>query len=49
VGIGAGNGDYKINFLSKYIILNKWVGKGLDRDILESIRNTVFALAAPTP
>ena len=31
------------------IILNKWVGRGLDRDILERIRNTVFALAAPTP
>jgi hypothetical protein len=31
------------------IILNKWVGRGLDRDILERIRNTVFALAAPVP
>jgi hypothetical protein len=31
------------------IILNKWVGRGLDRDILERIRNTVFALAAPAP
>lgn len=31
------------------IILNKWVGRGLDRDILERIHNTVFALAAPAP
>jgi hypothetical protein len=26
-----------------------WVGHGLDRDTLEKILNTVFALAAPTP
>lgn len=31
------------------IILNRWVGEGLDRDILERVRNTVFALAAPAP
>lgn len=31
------------------VLLNKWVGRGLDRDILEKIRNTVFALAAPAP
>ncbi|MEO0076841.1 MAG: hypothetical protein ABIK19_04180 [candidate division WOR-3 bacterium] len=31
------------------ILMNKWVGRGLDQDILEKIRNTVFALAAPTP
>ncbi|MBS4015372.1 MAG: hypothetical protein KGZ86_02930 [Candidatus Latescibacteria bacterium] len=31
------------------VLLNKWVARGLDRDILERIRNTVFALAAPTP
>jgi len=29
--------------------LNKWVARGLDQDTLEKIRNTVFALAAPTP
>lgn len=29
--------------------LNRWVGEGLDRDILERVRNTVFALAAPAP
>ena len=31
------------------IVLNKWVARGLDQDTLEKIRNTVFALAAPTP
>ena len=31
------------------ILLNKWVARGLDQDTLEKIRNTVFALAAPTP
>ena len=31
------------------ITLNKWVARGLDQDTLEKIRNTVFALAAPTP
>jgi len=31
------------------IILNKWVGRGLDRDTLEKIRNTIFTLAAPAP
>ncbi len=31
------------------ITINKWVGKGLDRDTLEKIRNTVFAIAAPAP
>lgn len=31
------------------IVLNKWVAAGLDRDILERIRNTVFVLTAPTP
>lgn len=29
--------------------LNLQAGRGLDRDILEIIRNTVFVLAAPTP
>jgi hypothetical protein len=27
----------------------KWIARGFDRDILERIRNTVFALTAPTP
>jgi hypothetical protein len=31
------------------VVLTKWVGRGLDRDTLEKIRNTVFALAASTP
>jgi hypothetical protein len=31
------------------VVLTKWVGRGLDRDTLEKIRNTVFALAAPAP
>ncbi|MCX8015000.1 MAG: hypothetical protein N2748_03175 [candidate division WOR-3 bacterium] len=31
------------------VALNKWVARGLDQDILEKIRNTVFALAAPAP
>jgi hypothetical protein len=31
------------------ITVNKWVGKGLDRDTLEKIRNTIFTIAAPTP
>jgi hypothetical protein len=31
------------------IIVNKWVGRGLDRDTLEKIRNVVFSLAAPAP
>ena len=31
------------------VVLNKWVARGLDQDTLEKIRNTVFALAAPTP
>lgn len=31
------------------VILNKYVGMGLDRDILERIRDTVFALGAPAP
>ncbi|MEO0075106.1 MAG: hypothetical protein ABIK31_03230, partial [candidate division WOR-3 bacterium] len=31
------------------VVLNKWVARGLDRDILERIRNTVFALVGPTP
>lgn len=31
------------------IVLNKYVGYGLDRDILERIRNTCYALAAPAP
>ncbi|MCX8014807.1 MAG: hypothetical protein N2748_02195 [candidate division WOR-3 bacterium] len=30
------------------VLLNKWVARGLDQDILEKIRNTVFALAAPS-
>ncbi|MCX8014665.1 MAG: hypothetical protein N2748_01470 [candidate division WOR-3 bacterium] len=30
------------------VVLNKWVARGLDRDILERIRNTVFALVGPT-
>ena len=29
------------------VILNKWAARGLERDILERIRNTVFALTAP--
>ncbi|MEO0077098.1 MAG: hypothetical protein ABIK19_05480 [candidate division WOR-3 bacterium] len=31
------------------VVLNKWVARGLDQDILEKIRNTVFALAPPSP
>lgn len=31
------------------VALTKWVARGLDSDTLERIRNTVFALAAPTP
>jgi hypothetical protein len=31
------------------IVVNKWVGKGLDRDTLEKIRNTIFTIAAPAP
>ena len=31
------------------VLVNKWVGRGLDRDTLEKIRNTIFALAAPAP
>lgn len=31
------------------IVLNSWAGRGLDRDILERIRNSVFALGAPPP
>ena len=31
------------------VLLNRWVGEGLDRDILERVRNTVFELTAPTP
>jgi len=31
------------------VLLNKWVGRGLDRDTLEKIRNTIFSLAAPAP
>jgi len=31
------------------IIVNKWVGRGLDRDTLEKIRNVIFSLAAPAP
>lgn len=27
--------------------LNKWVARGLDRDILERIRNSVFTLSGP--
>jgi hypothetical protein len=29
--------------------MNTWVARGLDQDILEKIRNTVFAIAAPAP
>jgi len=31
------------------IVFIKWAAFGLDRDVLERIRNTVFVLAAPTP
>ncbi len=31
------------------VVLNKWVARALDRDILERIRNTVFALVGPSP
>ena len=31
------------------ITVNKWVGRGLDRDTLEKIRNTIFTIAAPAP
>lgn len=31
------------------VLLNVWVARGLDRDILERVRNTVFALPGPTP
>lgn len=31
------------------VLLNSWVAKGMDRDILERIRNTVFAIGAPPP
>ncbi|MEO0132083.1 MAG: hypothetical protein ABIK73_04010 [candidate division WOR-3 bacterium] len=29
------------------IVLNKWASRGLERDLLERIRNSVFALTAP--
>lgn len=29
------------------IYLNNWVAQGLDQDILEKIRNTIFTLGAP--
>ena len=29
--------------------MNKWVARGLDQDILEKIRNTVFTIAPPAP
>ncbi|MCX7786022.1 MAG: hypothetical protein N2201_07390 [candidate division WOR-3 bacterium] len=31
------------------VLINKWHARTLDKDILERIRNTVFALAAPAP
>jgi len=31
------------------IVMNKWVGRGLDRDTLEKVRNTVFTIAPPAP
>jgi len=31
------------------VLLNKWVARGLDQDILEKIRNTVFSIAPPAP
>ncbi len=31
------------------VLVNKWHARTLDKDILERIRNTVFALAAPAP
>ena len=44
---GKFQGGQLINAVN--IVLNKWVARGLDQDTLEKIRNTVFALAAPTP
>ena len=41
------SGGQLINAVDVY--LNKWVGRGLDTDILEKVRNTVFALSAPAP
>ncbi|MEO0075346.1 MAG: hypothetical protein ABIK31_04465 [candidate division WOR-3 bacterium] len=29
------------------VLLNVWVARGLDRDVLERVRNTVFAIPAP--
>jgi hypothetical protein len=31
------------------IVVNKWASRGLDIDILEKIRNSIYTLAAPTP
>ena len=31
------------------VLMNRWVAEGLDQDILEKIRNTVFAIAPPAP
>jgi len=31
------------------VVMNKWVARGLDQDILEKIRNTVFTIAPPAP
>ncbi len=31
------------------VVMNKWVARGLNQDILEKIRNTVFTIAPPAP
>jgi hypothetical protein len=41
------SGGQLLNAVS--VIMNRWIAEGMDQDILEKIRNTVFAIAPPAP